>query len=125
MKFSISTKHSFSWPVKMMVPDPKRAGAKMEQKFTGQFLYLPRSEVNQIAEHYKTLTDPGERADNEHELIRRVFVGWDADVVDDDGEAIAFSAEALNQALELDWFRAGVYRAYAEATSQERARRGN
>ena len=125
MKFVITTEHVFSWPVKMKVPDPKRAGAKIEQKFEGKFRYLPRSELSELTEQYKTLADPAERAAHEHDIIRRGLLGWNEEVETDDGDAVPFSTEALEQALEVEWFRAGVYRAYAEATSQDGARKGN
>lgn len=121
MKFTLTRKHLYWWPVKVAVPHPDkdRAGEQLEMEFRMQFESLPRSEADRLAELMKA--DPSAHA---HADIRLVARDWDG-VVDDDGDAVAFTAEALDEFMQISWYRLAVYRAWGASLVGDAARLGN
>lgn len=126
MKFVLTKKHLYWWPVTVAVPHPDqaRAGEMLEMTFRMQFEALPRDEAKAIYEQAKSLP-AGEAEAQSHADLMRVVQGWDDDVIDDDGRPIPFSPEALQQLLQISWYRLAVYRAWAASQVGEAARRGN
>lgn len=126
MKFRLTNKHLYWWPVTVSVPHPDKdkAGEMLEMKFRVQFAALPREEANAIAERIRSL--PVEEAEQEQFAeLKRVVKDWDEDVIDDDDAPIPFSADAFNQLLEISWYRLAIYRAFAESMIAQGGRRGN
>jgi hypothetical protein len=126
MKFVLTTKHFYWWPVTVAVPHPdqKRAGEMLEMTFKLQFESLPRDEAKALYEQARALPAAEAEAQSHADLLR-VVKDWDEDVVDDAGRPVPFSAEALQQLLQISWYRLGVYRAWAASQVGEAARRGN
>lgn len=126
MKFVLTKKHLYWWPVTVSVPHPdqERAGEMLEMTFRMQFESLPRDEAKALYERIGALP-AGEAEAQSHADLMRVVKGWDDDVVDDDGRPVPFSAEALQQLLQISWYRIGVYRAWAASQVGEATRRGN
>ena len=124
MKFTLAKTYRFWWPVEVRMPDPDNPGRVVKQTLKIQFEPKPRDEVIAAQEHYDTLNTARERADHEREQLLAVVKNWD-DVVDEDGGAIAFSAEAFDQALQTSWFRTAVYAAYADCLNGNEVRLGN
>ncbi len=121
MKFVLSKKHLYWWPVTVSVPNPDRdrAGEMVEMTFRMRFEALPRDEALALQERAAGAEGSA------HADMMRVVQGWDDDVVDDDGKAVPFSAEALQQLLQISWYRLGVYRAWAASLVGEAPKRGN
>lgn len=125
MKFVLTKKHLYWWPVTVAVPspDPERAGEMVEMSFKMRFEALPRDEARAMQERIRAL--PANEAETEtHADLMRVAKGWD-DVVDEDGVPVPFSADALSELLQISWYRLGVYRAWAASLVGEAPRRGN
>jgi len=125
MKFTITTEHTYSWPVKVRMPDSGNAGQFTEFEFKGQFRALPRSESKQLLEQLGT-------ADSDHTLegaevatIRKVLTGWNEEVVGPDGAPIGFGDGPLNAALEFPWFRRAVLVAYGASLQDGGPAAGN
>lgn len=126
MKFVLTKKHLYWWPVTVAVPHPDqaRAGEMLEMTFRMQFEALPRDEVLTPQEQAAVAAGGELVRPTDYDLLR-VVRGWDDDVVDDDGRPVPFSVEALQQLLQISWYRLAVYRAWAASLVGEAARRGN
>jgi hypothetical protein len=124
MKFRLTTEHVYPWPVVCEVPDPDDAGNIVEQKFTVTFRAMPKSEGEALEEEIAALP-PKQQSARQDDVLRRVVIGWNGDVIGDDKKAIPFSAEALEQAMQFSWFRIGCYRAYRQSLQGEAAKKGN
>lgn len=126
MKFRLVTEHVFDWPIDISVPDPANPGKFLKQKMTGKFRFISRDEAYRQRDFLAGLKSEEEREQHEHDVIRTALIGWNEnDVLDEDGQPVPFSSEALEQAIQLHWFRQGVYRAYEKAMLGDGARRGN
>lgn len=126
MKLVLTKKHLYWWPVTVSVPHPDQghAGEMIEMTFRMRFEALPRDEARALYEQARALP-AGEAEAQSHADLMRVVRGWDEDVVDDDGKPVPFTAEALQQLLQISWYRIGVYRAWAASQVGEAAKRGN
>jgi len=124
MKFVATRKHLFWWPVTVRTPDPDNPGTFISEEFEMQFEALSKTEGEALDDAYAALETDKEKRAHEHDVARRVAVGWRG-VEEGDGKALAFSAEGLEQMLEYSWYRAGIYTAYAEAMGGQEARRKN
>ena len=124
MKFKITEKPRYWWPVVVRMPDPDNAGTFSEQKLKLLFEPQDREEALKAAEVHAKLKTPREQAEHEHQQLLAVVKNWD-DVEDQDKNPIPFSAEVFLQALKQSWFRTAVYSAYADSLSGVEARVGN
>lgn len=108
MKFVLADTYTFSWPVKVRMPNPDKPGETVEQSFTGRFKLIP-------IERLTVMENAGRQASDElSELIREGLVGW-SDVIAPDGAEIPFSDDALARAQRFTPFQTGVYRAMIDA----------
>lgn len=123
MKFRLTSDHTYPWPVIVSVPDPENAGAVIEQSFVMTFRAMPLDEAHRLDEEIEALPAK-EQSRRQDDVLRRVAIGWDEDVVGDDGKPIPFNQVALDQAIQLSWFRIGCYRAYRESLMGQ-AKAGN
>ncbi|WP_349295235.1 hypothetical protein ABEB22_18305 (plasmid) [Thioclava sp. 'Guangxiensis'] len=124
MKFTLAKTVRYWWPVTVRMPDPQNPGKIAEQQL--KVLFEPKGRDAAIAsqEALSKLDTPKERADHEHSELKAVVKGWD-DVLDEEGTSVPFSEEMLGAALQMSWFRTGVYSAYADSLSGQEARLGN
>ncbi|MCM2431954.1 hypothetical protein [Agrobacterium rosae] len=124
MKFVLAETYSYWWPVTVRAPHPDEPGKILER--TLKMLFEPQNREDAIAaqEAHEKLTTQREREAHEVKQLVVVCKNWD-DVVDKDGGAIAFTPETLTQALNISWFRQGVYQAYSESLRGDEARLGN
>lgn len=114
MKFRLTKTYIYDWPVKLSVPDPDQPGKFVEQEFVGRFAAMPRDEAMALDAEIAALL-PLEQTSRQDDVLRRVLVGWPSGVEDETGKPVPFTPEALEEAIQFSWFRAGVYRAYAES----------
>ena len=123
MKFRLAKVVRYWWPVTFTMPDPVRPGERVEQRLQVQFAARDREAVVAAYERYQTLSTERERVEHEHAEIRAIVTNWD-DVVDDAGDPVAFSAEALEAALQQVWFRRGVLAAYGDSLASQTGEAG-
>lgn len=124
MKFKLAKSHRYWWPVTVRMPDPETAGQVVEQQLKVQFEPLPRDEELRSNDAFAELKTLREMAEFEIANTRRIVRNWDG-VVDGDGEAVPFGEEVLGQALQFEWFRTAIVKAYRASMSGEEARLGN
>ena len=124
MKFKITPKISYWWPIIVRVPDTDNAGKFVEQTLKVLFEPKSRDEAQAAAEAYAKLTTAKEQADHEERQLLDVVKNWD-EVEDDDKNPIPFSPEMFLTAMQRSWFRTGVYSGYADSLSGIEARLGN
>ncbi|WCK69928.1 hypothetical protein G6L96_009000 [Agrobacterium tumefaciens] len=124
MKFVLADTYSYWWPVIIRAPHPDEPGKILERTLKVQFEPQPREDAIAAQEIYVTLKTQRERDAHEAQQLKAVCKNWD-DVVDADGGAVAFTPDNIAKALEIGWFRSGVYRAYTESLNGEEARLGN
>lgn len=74
-----------------------------ESTFKAQFLILKHSEYQKLIESKKDDVD----------VIQKIVTGW-SEVVNDDGNEVPFSKEALRQLCEYVFVRTGIMRAYTD-----------
>ena len=122
MKFKLIKAHTYPWPVTVLIPSTDKPGDVVEQEFVATFAAIPKSELEALDAEIAALPFEQQQARKDDHL-KRVLVGWDEGVVDDDDKPVPFSPRALQQACEFPWFGVGCYRAYFE--SHRGARRGN
>lgn len=124
MKFTLAKKVRYWWPVTVRMPDPETPGKIVEQQLKVLFEPKSRDEALAAQDDYAQLDTARARAEHEHTELKDVVKGWD-DVVDDDKSPVPFTEETISAALQLSWFRTGVYAAYAESLNGQEARLGN
>lgn len=120
----MTTEYLYWWPVEVKIPDQNRAGHFETQKFKMRFLAMPSDEGDAMRKEIAALPEE-EQEERQDELLMRVCRDWDEDVVDERGQPVPFSKEALQQALRFPWNRIGIYGAYARSLTGQEARRGN
>lgn len=123
MRFTIVDELVAKKTVTVLVPSTSIPDTVEAQTFVGLFRVMPDKELRRLDNEAADLS-PEERRDHEHDFLRRVLVGWEG-VTDPSDAEIAYGPEALDQALQYPWFPVGVYAAYRELISGEKARLGN
>lgn len=124
MKFTLVEAPTFWWPVTVRVPDPDAPGKTLAQDLRVQFTPKTRDEEIALNEAFAALTTDRERADAEIANWLDIVVGWDG-VIDGNGHQVAFSQNALRAALQWQWFRSGLAKAFADSAFGLEAQRGN
>lgn len=124
MKFALVENPIVWWPVTVRVPDQDRPGKVVEQKLKMQFVIRDRDELLERQDYYATLSSDRERIETEAQDMLEIVRGWD-DVVDGNGNPVAFSPEMLRAAWKWTWFRLGVHAAMAEIVLGKEAQTGN
>jgi len=102
--FKLTKTRCVLWPVSVNVPLDGGAVEKHEIKVS--FELLPTSESDALLQG----------ADTNKALLRRVIIGWEG-IADEDGAEIVFSAEALEQAIDVAYVRVALLNAYFQASS--------
>lgn len=124
MKFTLVQNPIVWWPVTVRVPDQDRPGKVVEQELMMQFVIRDRDDVLERQDYYATLPSDRDRIDAEAQDMLEVVRGWD-EVVDGNGNPVAFSPETLRAAWKWTWFRIGVHAAMAEIMLGKEAKAGN
>lgn len=124
MKFTLVEAPTFWWPVTVRVPDPDAPGKTIAQDLKVQFTPKTRDEEIALNEQFAALTTDRERADAEIANWLEIIKGWDG-VVDGNGNPVAFSKETLRAALQWQWFRSALSKAFTDSAFGLEAQRGN
>lgn len=105
---------TFKTAVKVLVPTDD---GQQEQQFTGRFRVLTTSEINDY--DFRS-------ADDTTRFLRDAFLGWEADLTDDDNQVLAATDDNMNLLVSLPYVRFALQRAYFDAVSGlPGAKRGN
>ena len=89
----------YPWPVEVQTPSETKIGEFDITSFTGKFIRLSRSELNDF------------ESATEFEALKKVLVGWD-NVNEEDGTPIEFNDKNLKEFAEDIDFVAGVLAAF-------------
>ena len=89
----------YSWPVEISKPSETKVGEFDKTTFTGKFIRLSRTELNNFNE------------ETEFKALEKVLVGWE-DLNEEDGTPIQFSKAELKSFAEDTDFVAGVLDAF-------------
>lgn len=124
MKFTLAATTRYWWPVTALVPDDNNPGKFVEQ--TLKMMFEPKSQDELLEEQRRisAIKDIAKQAIAERKSLAELCKGWD-DVLDSMGKPMPFTPEDLDAALQIAWFRAGVWRAYHESQNGQEARLGN
>ena len=126
MKFTVTDRYTFRWPVKVKVPDQARPGQVNTQQFVMEFEALPSTRAAELDAERNALATEDERAAFDIDFLVKVSRDWDDSVVDEAGKPVPFAAETLRDLLrQWGFVRVAVYRAYLEGMSGGEARLGN
>lgn len=125
MDFVLSSEHLYWWPVtvRMPDPDPEKAGQLVDFTFRMRFAAMPLDEARERQKELAALPVE-ERLARQHDQMKEACHDWDG-VVEEDGTRVPFSHEWLNAAMQMPWFRLGVYEAYERSLTGQAARQGN
>lgn len=104
--FKIARNAEFSHKVKIRMPVD---GGYADHEFNARFRVVPWADLSAVE------ADPEEQ-------LRRIWVGWDG-IVGEDDQPLAFSDGARDMLIGLMFVRLPVLRAYVEAVAG--AKRGN
>lgn len=124
MNFKLSKSPRYWWPVTVRFPDPDNVGSFQDQQLKIQFEPRPRSEEIERSERAAELKTLREIVDWQIADFKRVVKNWD-NVVDGNGEAVPFTEEALEMALQFPWFRDALSKAFKASMEGDEARLGN
>lgn len=115
--FKLSAKpNSVTWPVTVNVPQD--GGKIRAHTFEVRFTLLPQDEID----HAVGASRNGDETDD---LLNRALIGWTG-VKEEDGETdVPFNDETKRQMLAIPYVRAGLLKAFFEATSGKAAARKN
>lgn len=136
--FKFTPNLTFTWPVKIIEPDPANPGQFAEHEFKALFEMLPPDEAKTNAKERLAiaakinpeLTDADVEAiqteldDHDLKSVQRVLRGWD-DVNDADDKPIPFNDTTFRMLYAYRHIRNGFVRAYMDALSEDKARLGN
>lgn len=106
--FKITTEPKFTHKVTIFVPID---GGHKEESFSATFRVLDIDDVTALG----TLSE-------QSDVLSRALVGF-ADVIDDEGNAVAYSDEMRDRLIATPYVRIGLLTAYSQALGK--ARRGN
>jgi hypothetical protein len=126
MAFKLKQSPSYKWPVSLVIPVD--GGKRETHVFDACFKRLPQSRIDEIRQ--LAIAIERGRADedeaNERQMVSEIMVGWDG-VVDDDGEAVAFSVSGLTEMLEIPTVANQILREFFNSLQSEKkpGKRGN
>jgi hypothetical protein len=126
MKFVVTTSRKYWWPVKVRLPaqDERRAGNVEEFTFKAQFEAINTDEAKAIRDEIAALPEE-ERDARKNDLLLRVVVGWNDDIVGEDKKPIPFDRDTLVEIIKDPWVLMAFWVAWSESMTGDSARRGN
>ena len=105
MALVLKQKEPYTWPLKITLPTD--GGKRITETFTGTFAWVKQSridELKRLADRFEAgrySSDDEDAADLTNiSACREILIDW-SDVVDDDGDEVPFSAQALNELIEI------------------------
>ena len=109
--FKVIKNPTFTAKVNVSVPTE---GGQISSSFTGRFKAISVTE----AEKFNLLSGDGTT-----EYLRAIFIGWGEDLVDEDGQPIAFCDAARDELIDIPFVRVGILNSFNAAMMG--AKRGN
>ena len=105
MAFVIKRKESFSWPVKVDLPED---GKFRRHTFEAEFKNIPTS-------RFQELLDLSQTGDiNDVDIVREVMIGWSG-ILDDNGEEMPFVKAKFDELLEVFGIPQAIAQAFVES----------
>lgn len=112
--FTVAKTHRFWWPVKVVKPDPDKAGAFREEEFKARFEAVSDEAAETL--NKDALARGLSAVQQTRAFLAAAVCDW-SDVTDENGAAVGFSSQILQQSLGLTWVRDGFIRAYSDAVN--------
>lgn len=121
MAFKLSVSPTYTWPVKLVLPED--GGHRSVHTFDAQFRRLSQSRIDEIRALVRDM-ERGRIDDDysDQDAAREVLAGWDG-ITDDNDKAIPFSESALKTVLEIPTVAGQIVKAWFE--SLQEAKRKN
>ncbi len=136
--FKLSREITFPWPVKVIEPDPSKAGRLIEHVFEATFAIvdpeisrargderkaiLARMLDDTPIDELKAIQE--ELDEHDFSTLKTYLRGW-SKIADDDGRPIPFNDDTLREVYAHARVKNALVRAYQEALSEDKARLGN
>lgn len=111
---------SFQWPVVVRLP---RNGGYTEKRFTADFALLPQEDVDDILREVRAAAEEDQAASLD--LLDRIWLGWGADVTDEDGQPLAVNEQNRRALQRIIPVRNAVMAAWLDAIAGKKAARKN
>lgn len=119
MAFVLRQSATYSWPVTLRLPVD--GGRFEKQTFDAQFKRLSQSRINEIQDLVRAKQLDHEVDLTDQSVADEVLAGW-ANVHDDDGEEVPFSATAKAELLNIPAVASGIVVAYFESVTGNKAK---
>lgn len=111
--FKLEKKSTFTWPVTVNVP--KDGGTFASHQFTAEFKLQEQSKVDALLLRFQQ---------NDEDILKELLVGW-LGVQDSDGDELDYTEENKAKLLDIPYVRSALLKAYFEAASGNKVKRGN
>lgn len=117
-KFVLKPNYEYWWPIKIKIPnsDPKRPGVSTDMTFNAKFSSIGTDEASELLAQRRQDVELGGGYDA---FIMRVVTDWDTNVVDEDGQPVPFSENALAGMLTNVWVLKAYWQAWSDSISSE------
>ena len=119
MALVLKQKEPYTWPVKITLPTD--GGKRITETFTATFAWLKQSRIDEIKRLADRLNAGRYSSDDEEtegltniSACREILIDW-SDVVDDDGDEVPFTAQALTELLEIPTVAAQIVMQWAKS----------
>lgn len=111
--FKLEKKDTIKWPVQVNIP--KDGGGFATHEFSAEFKLQEQSKMDLLIERLKN---------DDVDILRELVVGWSG-VSDAEGNVVTYTDEARDQLIDIPYVRSALLKAYFEAATGNRAKRGN
>jgi len=92
-----------------------------KQTFDAQFKRLPQTRINEIQDQVRAKQSDPTVEITDQSVADEVLVGW-ANVLDEDGEEVLFTAKAKDELLDIPAVASGIVVAYFESVTGNKAK---
>lgn len=92
-----------------------------KQTFDAQFKRLPQTRINEIQDQVRAKQSDPTVEITDQSVADEVLVGW-ANVLDEDGEEVPFTAKAKDELLDIPAVASGIVVAYFESVTGNKAK---
>jgi len=92
-----------------------------KQTFDAQFKRLPQTRINEIQDQVRAKQSDPTVEITDQSVADEVLAGW-ANVLDEDGEEVPFTAKAKDELLDIPAVASGIVVAYFESVTGNKAK---
>lgn len=111
--FKMKKKDTFNWPV--VINEPRDGGGFLSHEIKCEFKLQEQSKMDTLLAQFR---------EDDRDILKVLLVGWTG-VQNEDGEPMPFNDETRDAFLDLTYVRTALLKAYFDATSGNKVRKGN